>query len=177
MANIKGKGQRLIPEELLKYLEALKKEYPEAVDIVEANPTLEGGEDPLSSVLINGVKFVVGGGSTIYEHNIDLDFGTGLGKVNIRIETENSTPFTISTLYQYFINNDIIYDTQNNEYNFISASHYNIGNWGTLVTGISSDISSDDKFRVAGVYIDSTKLASSNNSYAPSTILDTVTEL
>lgn len=60
--NVKGKGQRLIPEELLKYLEVLKNKYPDAVDLVEANPTLEGGEDSLSSVLINGTKYAVGGG-------------------------------------------------------------------------------------------------------------------
>lgn len=65
MANIKGKGQRLIPEELLKYLEDLKNKYPNAVNLVEANPTLEGGEDSLSSVLINGVKYAVGGGATL----------------------------------------------------------------------------------------------------------------
>lgn len=61
MSNVKGKGQRLIPEELLRYLEALKNKYPVAVDLIEANPTLEGGEDSLSSVLINGTKYAVGG--------------------------------------------------------------------------------------------------------------------
>ena len=74
MSIIKGKGQRLIPEELLKYLEALKNKYPDAVDLVEANPTLEGGEDSLSSVLINGTKYVVGGGSEVhlYEHRVNI---------------------------------------------------------------------------------------------------------
>ena len=74
MSIIKGKGQRLIPEELLKYLEALKNKYPDAVDLVEANPTLEGGEDSLSSVLINGTKYAVGGGSEVhlYEHRVNI---------------------------------------------------------------------------------------------------------
>lgn len=68
---IKGKGQRLIPEELLKYLESLKNKYPNAVDLIEANPTLEGGEDSLSSVLINGTKYSVGGGGATLEDIVD----------------------------------------------------------------------------------------------------------
>lgn len=99
---IKGKGQRLIPEELLKYLEALKKEYPNAVNLVEANPTLEGGEDSLSSVLINGIKYAVGGGSEVhlYHHHVFLrETDTKFLVINI-ISTSNIA-YTYSTLYSY----------------------------------------------------------------------------
>ena len=99
--NIKGKGQRLIPEELLKYLEALKNKYPDAVDLVEANPTLEGGEDSLSSVLINGTKYAVGGGSEVhlYKHLLYLNDTENLANGFIDIFTTDNTPFTSQTLF------------------------------------------------------------------------------
>lgn len=99
--NIKGKGQRLIPEELLKYLEALKNKYPDAVDLVEANPTLEGGEESLSSVLINGTKYAVGGGSEIHLYKHLLYLKDTADEVNgfIEIFTTDSTPFTNQRLF------------------------------------------------------------------------------
>lgn len=94
---IKGKGQRLIPEELLKYLEALKNKYPNAVDLVEANPTLEGGEDSLSSVLINGTKYAVGGGDgKLYMHHI-----LGTQNESFILYTTDSTPFTTLTITNF----------------------------------------------------------------------------
>ena len=100
MSIIKGKGQRLIPEELLKYLEALKNKYPDAVDLVEANPTLEGGEDSLSSVLINGTKYAVGGGSEVhlYQHLVKFTSNNHPTIEMIRLSTSN-TPLTKSTFF------------------------------------------------------------------------------
>lgn len=87
---IKGKGQRLIPEELLKYLESLKEKYPNAVNIVEANPTLEGGEDSLSSVLINGVKFAVGGGGATLDDIVDSAGNKRFVEADGTVVTEDS---------------------------------------------------------------------------------------
>lgn len=54
-----------------------------AVDAIElgsnviANPTLEGGEDDLTSIEIDGTKYAVpSGGSTLYLHIIELYFST-----------------------------------------------------------------------------------------------------
>lgn len=101
---IKGKGQRLIPEELLKYLEALKKEYPEAVDIVEANPTLEGGEDSLESVLINGVKYAVGGGNETHLYNHHCYISSSDAQYSLDIILDNNTPLIYSTLFSALSN-------------------------------------------------------------------------
>ena len=108
MSNVKGKGQRLIPEELLKYLEALKNKYPDAVDLVEANPTLEGGEDSLSSVLIKGTKYAVGGGSEIhlYEHVIRIKSTfSGEKYVLTSVIINSSTPFTNSSFIEWLSQN------------------------------------------------------------------------
>lgn len=175
--NIKGKGQRLIPEELLKYLEALKNKYPDAVDLVEANPTLEGGEDSLSSVLINGTKYAVGGGGAqLYEHNIDLNFSGSLGNVSLRIETSISEPFTISTLYQWFIDNEIIYDASLLEYNFFPVEMYQMGNWKYYINGLSAVTNQTNKFFVNALYFksDSNDLAMLVNAYEPASITDVV---
>ena len=105
---IKGKGQRLIPEELLKYLEALKKKYPDAVDLIEANPTLEGGEESLSSVLINGTKYAVGGGAEVhlYEHIIRIKSTFVDEKyVLTSVIIDSSTPFTVTSFLQWLYQN------------------------------------------------------------------------
>ena len=102
MSNVKGKGQRLIPEELLKYLEALKNKYPNAVDLIEANPTLEGGEDSLSSVLINGTKYAVGGGSDIHLYRHRIAFTSSAGVLYTEIYNANEVAYTISSLGDEF---------------------------------------------------------------------------
>ena len=153
MANVKGKGQRLIPEELLKYLEALKKEYPDAVDIVEANPTLEGGEDSLESVLINGVKYAVGGGS-LYEHFIKIT-NNAVGWSSIVIYNSSSEAFIKSTLLQHiqgigcttadnpFPINFIKYGTSSNGY-ILKGLSYNGGTTAIWVFINTTDFSVSD---------------------------------
>jgi len=102
--NIKGKGQRLIPEELLKYLEALKNKYPDAVDLVEANPTLEGGEDSLSSVLINGTKYAVGGGSDIhlYQHHL-FYYQNSSTNIGITLYSSSNEPMNYTDIVNFLV--------------------------------------------------------------------------
>ena len=143
MSIIKGKGQRLIPEELLKYLEALKNKYPDAVDLVEANPTLEGGEDSLSSVLINGTKFAVGGGSEVhlYGHYISAKQNAN-SNINLVIYNNDNTAFTSATLKSW-LNTNGFSVTSNNSY--VASGYYTTGEVviGLGVSGSSIEISTE----------------------------------
>lgn len=67
MSNIKGKGQRLIPEELLKYLEAYKENHPD--------PTQGGGatlEDIVDSA--GNKRFIEGDGTPITKEGVTSSY-------------------------------------------------------------------------------------------------------
>lgn len=173
MANVKGKGQRLIPEELLKYLEALKKKYPEAVDIVEANPTLEGGEGSLESVLINGVKYAVGGGSSAtVRHSLTLSMQE-LGSCVFLIENNDSTPFTKSSLNTWLENHGYIDSGA-----YMPVVMTSIGSWGYCILGITKPTGYSSSINASVVFIDNSKLAFNGTTFgATSTLTDTVTQI
>lgn len=89
MSNVKGKGQRLIPEELLKYLEALKKSYPD--------PTQVGG----GTLYLHSIKIpTYNNGYAIM--SIVLPFDTPITKENfqdvllpyIKVQTGPTTQYT-----------------------------------------------------------------------------------
>lgn len=68
MSNVKGKGQRLIPEELLKYLEKQNKKYPNPESLgteVTANVEPVGGESNLTSIKIGNTVYLIPSGGTL----------------------------------------------------------------------------------------------------------------
>lgn len=101
MADIKfpkKQEQRLIPKYLLEYATELNENHPDpsadwgasytagtGIDItgkvisntyadVEANPTLAGNEDTLEGLEVDGVKYAVGGGKQLYQHEIVVSY-------------------------------------------------------------------------------------------------------
>lgn len=77
---------------------------------VIANPTLDGSETALSGLQIDGVKYAMGGGGKLYEHNISMSetepksTGNIFYKFECRIITKNPEPFTYDTLLDFLPN-------------------------------------------------------------------------
>lgn len=71
------------------------------------NPTLDGTETALSGLQIDGVKYAMGGGGKLYEHNISMSetepksTGSIFYKFNCTIITKNPEPFTHDTLLDF----------------------------------------------------------------------------
>lgn len=91
--NVKGKGQRLIPEKLLKYLEKQNKKYPDPESLgteVIANVEPVGGESNLTSIKIgNTIYLIPSGGTPLLE---DIEDSAG----NKRFIEGDGTPATIT---------------------------------------------------------------------------------
>lgn len=75
---IKGRGQRLIPEELLKYTEALKEAH--------SDPTAEWGSS--------------GSEVTLYMH--EIEFVSSAGSLYAYFYREDNTPITLSTFKEKY---------------------------------------------------------------------------
>ena len=93
MSIIKGKGQRLIPEELLKYLEKQNKKYPNPESLgteVTANVEPVGGESNLTSIKIGDTVYLIPSNETPLLEDIEDSAG------NKRFVEGDGTPKTIS---------------------------------------------------------------------------------
>lgn len=163
---IKGKGQRLIPEELLKYLEALKKKYPDAVDLIEANPTLEGGEESLSSVLINGTKYAVGGGgSKLYRHEINIS-----NDYYFTLFSSDNSPLTFTTLGMNHAGNYAL----TYPYSLSLSSELRLANSLKVISAVTIELYG---YKIQKDTLDVTVQRLSTINTSGNTITDTVTEV
>lgn len=123
----KKQAQRLIPKYLLEYATELNENHPDpsadwgasytagnGIDItgkvisntyadVEANPTLAGNEDTLEGLEVDGVKYAVGAGKQLYQHNIWANISGGMGKMCLQIINDNSTVIAYNDLYSYLV--------------------------------------------------------------------------
>ncbi len=157
MSNVKGKGQRLIPEELLKYLEAYKTAHPD--------PTVGGGATLDDIVDSQGNKrFIEGEGVNSTNPNITTLYnrwslsGTHLMCVVVfKIGSTNIPNLEILSKYVLpeFIMNKIIPDSAGLVYNiYAGANNLRVGvqvagdelqfiNYGTTYTNSQYRIQCD----------------------------------
>ena len=68
---------------------------------VIANPTLSGDEDALTGLEVDGVKYAVSSGNSLYQHFIKLNFPVPYQSIVITLLTNDDTPFTKDTLRDY----------------------------------------------------------------------------
>lgn len=80
---------------------------------VVANPTLSGNEPDLEGAEIDGIKYKVGGGSKLYEHNIFLSYGNA-STVLITIYNRNSTPLNESSLISFLTSRNFVHSEDTN---------------------------------------------------------------
>lgn len=83
---------------------------------VVANPTLVGDEATLEGAEIDGVKYKVGGGDSLYRHVINETYAW----ISFVIITKSNTPFTMQTLAKWLYDNG--YDSMYNRYTASSHS-------------------------------------------------------
>ena len=159
---IKGKGQRLIPEEQLKKLEGMS---------LGANPTTQGGEETLSSIEINGTNYVVGGGS-LYEHHITITTYGQTASIEFDIITKSSEPFTSSTLRnvgEVSCNNIPTLQTITDGYTLTYFTHVIIGSSDNFTFSIYTLTFKNDSTITEG--------KSPSQQYSLKTVNDVVTEI
>ena len=93
---------------------------------VEANPTLESGEDELESIEIDGTKYKVGGGKQLYQHNVRIKFGSNYYELFLQITNDNpNTMFTdLASIVQYLVDNGHTTESSDSDMdtNFLRAS-------------------------------------------------------
>lgn len=91
---------------------------------VEANPELEGTEDALESVRIDGTNYSIGGGKQLYQHNLHLS-GANI-EIYCQIINDNDTPFnTLLSLSQWLYSKGLYYGSSPHYRNSLQASGIN----------------------------------------------------
>jgi hypothetical protein len=119
MSNIKGKGQRLIPEELLKYLEVYKENHPDPTqgggatldDIVDSQGNKRFIEGEGTTETISGVTFTYNKWSLSGTHLMlvcagETTSGTALSS-NMLFITYSLPDFIMNKIYPIWMNNSV----------------------------------------------------------------------
>ena len=83
---------------------------------VKANPTLSGTETELMGLEVNGTKYKLGGGGSLYRHIINEAYAW----ISISILLKSNTPFTKISLAQWLYDNG--YNSMYNRYTACSSS-------------------------------------------------------
>lgn len=119
MSNVKGKGQRLIPEELLKYLEAFKENHPDPTqgggatldDIVDSQGNKRFIEGEGTTATITGVTFTYNKWSLSGTHLMLVCAGeTSAGTTvtsNMLFVTYTLPDFVMDKIYPIWMNNSV----------------------------------------------------------------------
>lgn len=128
-------------EEITKITEVVVEEQ------VVPNPTPTGTPETLEYITINGIEYKIGGGTSLYIHNISLAQSTADNFI-FTIINNRSTPFTKNDLFNYFASKETqsIYV----EYKIMATGRHIDNNKGYPIVYVQYDATDD---AIKGIYI------------------------